>query len=122
MIVTHHALLRFIERTMGFTEAEAQALAVGEHGEAIRAMMAKVPGLEAAVRAGASAYADGSVTYRFRDGYVITVQPNGSPYGAYREGEAHAYGHAQRGIRNGAIKGQRRREPRRGKRKAIDHD
>jgi hypothetical protein len=61
MVVTDHAVLRFMERVLNIDVEE------------IRRAIA-TPGLVAAFRAGASKYADGNVEYILKDNGVVTVQ------------------------------------------------
>lgn len=61
MVVTDHAVLRFMERVYGVDV------------DGVRQLIA-TPALVAAYKAGASKYVDGDVEYVLRDNGVVTVQ------------------------------------------------
>lgn len=93
VVVPDHALLRFLERAMEIPV------------EDIRKMVADTPGLAQAVALGAKSFSGDGLTFRLDGVRIITIQPNGSPSAAHRDGYAHSKGYTPRQL-----------PPRRGKR------
>lgn len=87
LVVTDHALCRYLERVMGLPI------------EDIRATIAATPGLAQAIAAGARHVSIDGLTYSFRDGNTLaTIQGGRTPSAAIRGGYINGHGKAPKGA------------------------
>lgn len=96
--VTDHAVLRYIERVMGVDI------------ELVRATIAAIPGLQAAVGAGATSFALNGIQFIIKNGVVATVGASLSAEKFRREGRIKKNGVAVRAYaRHGRSRGDNRK-------------